>query len=190
MLMIGARKRKYWAVALMLLLLLGIAGSLWYRRPDASLARALALRDRLTGADAARSSPVERRRQWMQLREAIDQLTPKDRKAFWAERRRRFRAWLDDFFRSSRPEQIARLDEEIERMNAFRRREASDSASGKGPSWTAGLSEEELQQRQKLWLDLTSAEERALVDQYFAMLAQQQQQRGQGGGSPWGDAPT
>jgi hypothetical protein len=188
--MSDARKRKYGAVALLLLLLLIIAGWRWSRRPEAPLARALALRDRVTGADSARLSPEERRRQWRQLREAAEQLTPADRKAFWAERRRQFRDWLDDFFRAPRREQIARLDEEIDRMNAFRR-EATDSASGQGPGWTAGLSEEELLRRQKLWLDLTTAEERALVDQYFAMLEQQRQQRGQSADfSPWGNEPT
>jgi hypothetical protein len=151
----------------------------------------LALRDQVTGANAARFSPEERRRQWQELRQAIERLTPKDRKAFWTQRRRQFRDWLDNFFRSPRREQIARLDEEIDRMNAFRRREGADGAGGQGPAWATGLSDEELRQRQKLWLDLTSAEERALVDQYFAMLEQQRQQRGQsGGGSPWGDAPT
>jgi hypothetical protein len=177
-------KRRHWtAAALLLLLLLGIATMTWYRRPDALLAQATALRDGLSGTAAASSSPRRRQRQLQQLQRAIGQLAPEQRKTFWADRRRQFRDWLNDFFRSPRQEQVARLDAEIDRMDAFR-------CQG-GTGWATELSAKELQQRQKQWLDLTTAEERALVDLYFQMLAERQQQRGSSiPSSPWSDAPT
>jgi hypothetical protein len=76
-------------------------------------------------------------------------------------------------------------------MREFREREIARSASGQGPTWTNGLSQEELLLRERIWLDLTTAEERAQVDTYFQMLSQQGQANGQPGlRSPWGNCPS
>lgn len=188
--MSNSRKRRRWGVAaLILLFLLSLAGTMRYRHSPSLLNRATALRDRLADTTAP-SSAEHRQRQMRELRQTIEQFSPEERKTFWAKRRRQFRDWLDDFFRSPRPEQIARLDGEIERMNAFRQQGTSPTEP-KGPGWATELSTEELKQREKQWLDLTSAEERALVNLYFQMLSQRQQQGGQAVSfSPWGDAPT
>jgi hypothetical protein len=177
-------KRRHWnPAALLFLLFLGMAIMTWYRRPDPLLAQAAALRDELSGTAAASSSSKQRQKQLQQLQQAIGQLTPQQRKTFWADRRRQLNDWLNDFFRSPRQEQVARLDAEIDRMDGYRRQGGTD--------WTTGLSAEELQERQKKWLDLTTAEERALVDLYFQMLAERQQERGSSvPSSPWSDALT
>jgi hypothetical protein len=185
-----SRKRRNGVIAaLLLLVLLVLAGRILNGGRDTPPVRPTALLDRLAGMDAA--APQERRQQLRQLREVISQMSPKEQKEFWAERRRRFRDWLDDFFHSSGQEQVARLDSEIDRMNAFRKQWGASATEPQGPGWATELSEEDLQRRQKLWLDLTGPEERALVARYFGMLSRQQQQSGQGGCySPWGDAPT
>ena len=183
-----SRKRRSLLAALILLLLLGLSLRFGFRTSDASLARATALRDELTEPSAA-LSPEQRRRRFQKLSQAIAELSPRERQAFWADRRRQFQDWLDDFFHSPRQEQVAVLNAEMDRMNAFRRGGAGPTADRQGPGWTTGLSEEDLQRRQKQWLDLTTAEERALVAEYLGMLSQQQQQTGQGGSSPWGIEP-
>jgi hypothetical protein len=167
---------------LLLLLLLGLVVAVRGRRPEPSPLRAAALIDRLTGTESA--PPQERRRQVRELRETLAQLSPREQTEFWDDRRRRFCDWLDDFFRAPADEQAVRLDDEIARMRDFRRQ-----AEGEGDDSTNGPGEEELRRRQKIWLDLTTAEERALVDQYLGMLSQRQQQFGQSGFSPWGDVP-
>jgi hypothetical protein len=175
------RKRKRWLVALIFLLLLGILAAAWQSgRP--LLSKALAAREQLNDPGSA-LSPQKRSELLQQLHQTLGQLSPAERKEFWAERRQQFRDWLDDFFQAPRQEQIARLDAEIDRMDDFRRRNADQVGNG----WAGGLSDEDLLLRQKQWIDLTTAEERAQVDRYFDMLAQQRQQRSQGNGtSPWG----
>jgi len=58
-------------------------------------------------------------------------------------------------------------------IKVFRDRATKKGAGGAGGLWANGLSEENREQRRKQWLNLASPEERALVDVYFEMLAQQ-----------------
>lgn len=189
--MLPTRQRRRLALALLLLLLLSSGGAMWYRGQPSRLTEAVALRDQLTNPNMPRSSDQQRRPQFADLRQSIDQLSPAERREFWADRRRQFRDWLDDFFHAPPGEQAAVLDSEIRRMREFRERETAGSASGQGPTWTNGLSQAELLLREKIWLDLTTPEERALVDLYFQMLSQQGQAGGQPGSrSPWGNCPS
>lgn len=76
-------------------------------------------------------------------------------------------------------------------MREFREHETARSADGRGTTWTNGLSQEDLLLRERIWLDLTTAEERAQVDRYLHMLSQQSQSGGQPGlTSPWGNCPS
>jgi hypothetical protein len=165
---------------------------MWYRGRTSRLTEAIALRDQLTSSNTSCSSGQQPHQpQFPDLRRAVDQLSPNERRKFWADRRRQFRDWLDDFFRAPPREQAAVLDSEIRRMREFRERETAHSADGQGPTWTNGLSQEDLLLRERIWLDLTTPEERAQVDTYLQMLSQQGQSGGQPGlRSPWGNCPS
>jgi hypothetical protein len=172
------------------LLLLSLGALVWVRGQPSRLSATIALRDELTQPPRSRRTTGARRPQFQELRQAIDRLTPQEQQRFWADRRRQFREWLEVFFRAPPHEQAAMLDRERQRMREFRARETAGDPDAAGPTWTNGLSPEELQRRQKLWLDLASAEERALVDAYFEMLAQQSPGDQTGFGSPWGNCPS
>jgi hypothetical protein len=186
-----SHRRRRLVLALLLLLLLVSMGMLgWGRGPSSSLNAAIALRNELTQPNRPPRSSAAPRPRFQELRRAIDRLTPEARREFWADRRRQFRNWLEDFFRATPQEQAAILDSEKRRMREFRQRETAGGPDAQGPTWTNGLSAEELQRREKLWLDLTTAEERALVDTYFQMLSQQPGGGQPGSPSPWGNCPT
>jgi hypothetical protein len=169
----------------LVLLLLAVILLLFLARREPPPARANELRDQLIGATA----PTNRQAQWQQLREEIARLSPRQRQEFWAERRKEFRAWLADLFQAPPDERAARLDEEIDRMQTFRRQgQSSDGGpSAGGPMPTP----QQLDLRSRQWLDATTPEERVMVALYFQMLAQRQQQLGQPAcSSPWGDEST
>jgi hypothetical protein len=182
------RKRLLLALALLLLLLAGL-GAMRRIRADRQLERVKELRGRMTGQARRNLTREQRRDLWRQMREAMDKLTPEQRRALMAERRQAMRERLGRFFKLSKEEQEAELDRRIQRMEEMRqRRDAANRSAGASPG-TGGLgrgdrpgwgslSEADRDLRRKMFLDNTTAEDRAQWSLYRQMLNQRRQELG------------
>jgi hypothetical protein len=200
------RKRIRWALLALLLLLLLLLGLGARKRVQASRqeAKVKELRGRLTGEAGRKLSPDQRREAWRQLRRETEKLSPRQRKALAAGRRKAFRDRLGRFFKLPPKERLAELDRDIQRLEEARRRWQASRASGAGgpgQAWGAGpaggggpggrgrgraMSWEDRQRMRKQRLDDSTPEERAQRAEYFRLLQQRRQQLGLGGGFPWG----
>jgi hypothetical protein len=157
------------------------------------------LRDQLTGEKGKSLSREERRKGWKKLRQEMAALTPKQREALFADRRKQMRDRLAAFFKMSPEEKMAQLDKDIERGEEMRKRmESGDFAGGKrgksgqsqsGPGGGPGagfgapgerqkLTPEQRENRRKQFLDSTTPEERAQRSEYFKLLSQRRKELG------------
>ena len=185
------RKRRRALLALLLLLLLSYAG---YRafatNPDVD--KVNELRKELSAPDL---TPEQRREKFQQLREAMDRLSTEDRRdisrAMSQERYKRSEADMQRYTRMSPRERTQYLDEQIKRMEEWRKQReqagqggASSSRSGStaAPTGTSGTrpqpSAEERERLRKQRLDGTTPEYRAMRDQYMKDLQARRQQLG------------
>jgi len=172
------KKRRRWTlVAVLVLGLLGI-GLYYYLRPDPQMIRVQYLRRQLTGEKARDLTPEQRRELGRELGEEIRQLSPEQRRELAKERQRGFREQVERFFKLSKKEQFARLDEQIDRMDAARR-SAGTNGGPAGPTGNRGpTSPEDREHRRRQRLDETTPEDRALFAEYFQQLKNRRQQRG------------
>jgi hypothetical protein len=160
-----------------LILLAGVALFFYWRaRPDPDVAQARELGKQL--ADNSLSAD-QRRELRKQLRDQVQQLSPEQRGELFKDRRKAFQKRIADYFKKSRQEQIAQLDEDIDRMQRFR----GQGPPG-GPGNVAGRtrSDEDRDARRRQRLDQTTPEFRAQAAEYFRQLNARRQQRGLGTG--------
>ncbi len=180
------RKRRWLLLAL--LLLLGV----WYVSyrafaTDPEVEKVKELRQELSAKDL---TPEQRRALFGQLREAMGRLSPEQRRdaqrTMADERRKRMAADLQRYAQMSAAERTRYLDGQIKRMEERRRQ--AQAGQGPGGSGQTGPgtartnrpapSAAERDQRRRQWLDDTTPEFRAQLDQYRKDMQARRQQLG------------
>jgi hypothetical protein len=178
--------KKTVGTAVVVLLLLGLGGAVWRARADSQLTKVKELRKQMT-SDAARNLPEEKRRElWKQFGKEMQQLTPAQRRQLGAERQRAFEDRIRKFLKMSKAEKAKFLDQEIDRMEAMRKRFQANAAKGPGANALAAggaggrrsRDPDERERRRKQFLDNTTPEARALRADFMRQLQQRRQQRG------------
>lgn len=193
------RKRRWYRLgALLLLLLLGY-GTYRAVRPDPNLKKVNQLRQEF--AQAKDWTPEQRQEKGKQMREAMAQLSESQRAALAAEGQQRFQQELERYAQLSPTEKTRYLDERInqgERMrqqfaqrnpNGAGQRPGGGGQFGAGPGGSGGrggqpTSAEEREKRRKERIDRTTPEFRALMDQFRKDMSARRQQRGLSSGGP------
>jgi hypothetical protein len=163
-------------VAAGILIVLAILAFSLYRRirPDPQLAHARELGKQL----ADRSLSADQRRELgKQFREEMQKLSPQQRGDLFKDRQKAMRDRIAGFFKKSKQEQMAQLDEDINRMQQFR-------GQGPPPGGRNGAqvarSSDDRDNRKRERIDQTTPEERAQRAEYFKQLNARRQQRGLG----------
>jgi hypothetical protein len=190
------RRRWYRLAALLLLLLIGY-GSYRLIRPDPNLKKVKQLREEFS-TQAKNWTPEQRAEKGKQMRSAMEQLTPAQREGLAAEGRKRFEDQLKQYAAMNPSEKVRYLDEQINRSEQMRQQFAQQNGgaprpAGGGPGTFSGgpngsggaggpggkqMSAEEREKRRKERLDQTTPEFRALMDQYRKDMNNRRQQRG------------
>jgi len=191
------RRWRRWAAAL--LLLLGIAGLVWAVRPDPHLARAQTLQKELFGPDGKDLSPDDRKARFAEYREQVKHLNDDQKWELSAPMREKQKAEMDRYFALSSKDRTKYLDERIDRAEKMRKEREKQAAQGKsgapgggvgfggpggkaggggGPGGPGGRTPEEIERRRKQFLDRTSPEERARMDQFRKDMDDRRRQRG------------
>jgi hypothetical protein len=143
-------------------------------RPDPQLASARELGKQL----ADRSLSADQRRELgKQFREEMRKLSPQQRGQLFKDRQKAMQDRIAGFFKKSRQEQVAQLDEDINRMQQFR-----NQGPPPGPMNPAGVarSSDDRDARRRQRIDQSTAEERAQRAEYFKQLNARRQERGLG----------
>jgi hypothetical protein len=182
------RRRWRWLLAL-LLLLFGLGGVVWATRPNPHLARARELQKEL--ANAKSLPPDQRKARFEQFRNEVKQLTDDQKAELFAPMREKQKAEMDRYFAMSPQQKIRYLDDRIDRMEKMRkdREKNGGGLGGFGPGGTGGgpgargpggttRTPEEIEKRRKQFLENTTPEERAKMDQFRHDLDARRRQRG------------
>jgi hypothetical protein len=177
------KKHKKLSTAVVLLLLL----ILWLFGPfagDPQLAKVHALREQLRGEDAKKLTPEQRRDLWKQFGQEMKQLSPAQRQELAKDGQRAFENKVKNFFALPKKDQIAHLDQEINRQEATRKKWDQKQA-GKGPGGPAkgfakgpSADPQQREHRRKERLEHTTPEQRAMFSEYARLLKERRQQRG------------
>ena len=177
------RKRIAWATGL-LASLLTVLLVLHFLRPDPQLVRVLELRRQLADRGL---TPEQRREVGRQLGQEVRQLSAEQRRELAKDRSRGFREQMDRFFKLSRREQVAFLDQQIDRTETQRRQQPTAAAAPGNAGGQRSLSTEDRERRRKERLDQSTPEERAQRAEFFRQLNDRRQQRGL---PPFGRSPV
>jgi hypothetical protein len=163
-------------IVVAIVLVLAVLALCLYRRirPDPRLAHARDLGKQM----ADRSLSADQRRELgKQFREEVRKLTPAQRGDLFKDRQKAMRERIAGFFKKSKQEQIAQLDEDINRMQQF---QGQGPAPGGRNAAGVARSSEDRDTRRRERIDLSTPEERALRAEYFKQLNARRQQRGLG----------
>jgi Spy/CpxP family protein refolding chaperone len=175
------------------LLLIGLAAAIFaFRayRDRAHLARIKDIREELRSGQI---SPEKRRELFAQLRTEGAQLSPQSRQELGKERRQEMEERIKHYFSLSPKERKEFLDKQINNMQAWRQQNGGGGAAGVGrpggaPGGGAGGNSPEDRNRMRMqFLDQTTPEQRAMMQQFRQDLRSRMQQRGMsppGGGGP------
>ncbi len=167
------REHKRLVAGPLILLMIALALLIYLRRrPDPRIVQARELSAQLRDRNL---SAEQRRDVAGKLREQMQKLPQDKRREVFAEQRKAFQERLASFFKKSRPEQIAQLNEDIKRMEQFRQQfQQSGQLVNAPPPAPQRNSEERRRQR----LDNSTPEERAMRSEYFRQLAERRHQMG------------
>ena len=188
------RKRRWYRLAALLLLLLIGYGTYRAVRPDPNLKKVKQLQQEFA-TRAKEWTPEQRREKGREMRQAMEKLSPAQRDALGAERQKQFEDQLRQYAQMSAADKARHLDEQINRSERMRQQMTTRTATGGGPRPAGGpgafgagpggsggprgtMSAEERDKRRKERLDRTSPEFRALMDQYRKDMNARRQQRG------------
>jgi exonuclease VII large subunit len=190
------RKRRWYRLAAVLLILLLGFGTYRLARPDPNLKKVKQLQQEFA-AHGKEWSPDERQAKGREMRQAMQNLSASQRDALAAERRKEFEQRLRQYAQMSAADKTRYLDEQINRSEQMRQQFANRNANGNsngprpgggpgafgagpgGPGGPGGnLSAEEREKRRKERLNQTSPEFRALMDQFRKDMNARRQQRG------------
>ena len=168
-----------------LLLSAGAGVAVWLARPDPRLVKAQLLQQRLA-SDEFRRAPAEEQRQLRgQLQAELQQLSPGQQHIIHDESRRLLIEKIDRYRALPKAEQIAILDEEIDRLSALYKEEGADGkqrADGSGARAarrrTPGATPDERERYLKQQLDATTPEQRAKLSDVVKQLVDRAKERG------------
>jgi hypothetical protein len=176
----NTKRTRRGIASLCLLLALLLLFLIFYRlrHGDPQLAKVEKLRQQMASEETRKLSLEQQRELRRQFGREVQKLAPADRQKLFAERQRRSRERLQNYFSLPRQQQIAMLDEDINRMERMRQQAGNQSGQnppqgGRGPS-----SAEDRDRRRRDRLDQTTPEDRAMFAEYFSQLRARRQQRG------------
>jgi len=193
------RKRRWYRLSALLLLLLLGYGTFRAVRPDPNLKKVKQLREDFA-AHAKEWTPGQRQEKGKQMRDALARLSPGQRDALAAEGRQRFQQDLERYAKMSAADRTRYLDERIDQSERMRQQFGRQNPAGTGPRPSGGgpgsgtfaagpggsgrpggrpsASPEERERRRKERLDQTTPEFRALMDRFRKDMNARRQQRG------------
>jgi hypothetical protein len=169
------------AVVLLLLLVLWLFGAF---AGDPQIAKVHALREQLRGEEAKKLTPEQRRDLWKQFGQEMKHLSPAQRHALSKDSQRGFENKIKSFFALPKKEQLAHLDQEINRQEAMRKKweqkKPGKGPGGPGKGFSKGPSADPQQRehRRKERLEHSTPEQRAMFSEYARLLKERRQQRG------------
>jgi hypothetical protein len=159
-------------------------GAYWYFRPDPQLAKVEAMREQMRSEEMRNMTRDQRRELFGQFRKEVEKLSIEQRRRLFAERRNPYQERLDKFFKASRQEQAAMIDQTIQREEQFRANLANGNPQ-RGLGNPGNSTPEDREKRRQQWLSMTTAVERAQMAEFRQQVQQRRQQLGLGA-SPWG----
>src|SRR5262245_58376880 len=153
---------------------------------DAQMARVQELKKQLSGEQAKKLAPEQRRDLWKKFNEEVKQLSPAQRRTLAKEREQAMAGKLKNFFALSKAQQRSQLDRDIDRMEAARKKGDQKGFGTNGPSGAGGgpggkgkgLDAQQREHLRKERLEQTSPEFRAMSGEYFRLLRERREQRG------------
>ncbi len=161
---LARHKRLSWSSLLGLLLML-----IWCLWPDRRLDEVKALRAELFSDQGKKLSADERKGKFEALRKASENLSPAQKQQLAKEGQKRFEQQLQGYAKMSKKEQLAYLDEQIDRMKKAPQK-GGPAKGGLGSANFAAnkksLSNADREHLRKQRLDATTPELRALMTQY------------------------
>jgi hypothetical protein len=189
------RKRRWYRLAAILLILLLGYGTYRLVRPDPNLKKVKQLQQDFA-AHAKEWTPQQRQEKGREMRQAMEKLSQSQRETLAAERQKQFEQRLRQYAQMTPAEKVRHLDEQINREQQMRQQFAARNPNGNGPRPAGGgpgtfgagpggpggpggnLSPEEREKRRKERINRTTPEFRALMDQYRKDMNVRRQQRG------------
>jgi hypothetical protein len=168
------------------LLIAAAAGlAVWLAQPDPRLAKAQLLQQRLASDEIRRAPPQQERQLRAQLESELRQLSPAQQRILDDERRRLLIDKIDRYRTLSKVEQVAFLDEEIDRLIALRREEeraaatpGADGSPRAARHRVPGNTPDERERYLKQQLDATTPEQRAKLSDIVKQLVDRAKARG------------
>jgi hypothetical protein len=171
----GCQRYLYVPIGLVFALL--VFGLYRHYRPDPLLRKARELQQALARGNTDLSQQ-ERQEKRQQLRDTMRAMTPRQRQQMASDGRKRFEEQMLQYARKSPQDKTRYLDEQIDRMEQFRRNSPQNSSFGSGQSNLSNRSAEDRERRRRERLDQTTPEFRAAMDQFRHDLEMRRQQRG------------
>ena len=158
----------------------------WLAQPDPRLVKAQLLQQRLASDGIRRAPPEQERELRAQLESELRQLSAAQQRTLDDQRRRLLIDKIDRYRILSKAEQVAFLDEEIDRLIALRRDQESAAATAEtdGGSPRAarhrvpGNTPDERERYLKQQLDATTPEQRAKLSDIVKQLVDRAKARG------------
>jgi hypothetical protein len=166
------------------LAVLGTLGAYWYFRGDPQLARVEEMREQMRSEEMKNMTREQRREFFGQFRKEVEKLSVEQRRQLFAGRRNPFRERMEKYFQASRQEQVAILDQTIQREEQFRANQGN-AALGQGFRGQSNSTPEDREKRRQQWLCMTTPLERAQMAEFRQQVQQRRQQLGLSP-SPWG----
>ena len=176
--------RRTMLVVAILISVAGAIGAYWYFRPDPQLVKVEEMREQLRSEETKNLTPEQRRELFGEFRKEVEKLSIEQRRQLFAERRNPFRERLEKYFQSSRPQQLAMLDQTIQREEQFRTNLANGNPQ-RGFGNQGNSTPEDREKRRQQWLSMTTPLDRAQMAE-FRLQVQQRRQQLRLGASPWG----
>lgn len=169
-------KRLAWSSVLSLVLMF-----LWWLWPDRRLSEVKALRAELFSEQGKKLSAEERKGKFEALRKASENLSPAQKQQLAKEGQQRFAQQMQRYVKLSKKEQLAYLDEQIDRMTKGSPKFDPSKGGPVDANFAVNkksMSNADREHLRKQRLDATTPEFRALMSQYRKDLQARMTARG------------
>ncbi len=190
-----SRNKKTVVALLILAAFGGLAWALLPPRPDPQMVKVQQLQERLFDPNT-KMADEDRRQAFGELRKETEKLSSDQRDELMRDNpfAQRMRQRVADYFDLPEDQRRAQLDEDIDRMEKFRKDMQKRRASGERPPGPpggfgnrGGMDQNQRNEMRKRMLDNTSPQERAMFGEYMKQLQERRQQRGLSSmGGPFG----